>query len=396
VEAELKPKFSHLVGLLEQKVPSLSEAVVRRVAAEFPDWIGQPDMREAARVLTTDSIRAEVAALGQGSLPKACPPVDAEGARTGARAGAPLDLLLRGYRVGHAVQWKAWFDLVEQGEMDGPDRRALLEHGSQFFFDYADRVSGFTTEEFMRERDRNLRSLEQRRMHLVRELLQGGDVDAAALGYDIALHHIGVVARGLAAQDVVRDLARTMRRRLLLVEVIEDTWWAWIGGERALERRKLEALGRFGAPSGAQIGIGSEAPGPDGFRTTHMRALSAQRAGLASGAAVTRYDDIALEALAARDEGEARSFVARELRGIDGDDLRSRRLRETLHAYFAAGQNAAATAAALRVHEQTVGQRLRAVEDRIGHTVPSRRAELEVALRLRRYLKPPSGRAGAP
>ena len=79
-------------------------------------------------------------------------------------------------------------------------------------------------------------------------------------------------------------------------------------------------------------------------------------------------------------------LVARELHGLDGGDHRSERLRQTLRAWFAAGHNATAAAAALGVHEQTVAQRLRTVEERTGHPVAARRAELETALRLRDLL----------
>jgi DNA-binding PucR family transcriptional regulator len=78
--------------------------------------------------------------------------------------------------------------------------------------------------------------------------------------------------------------------------------------------------------------------------------------------------------------------VARELRGLDGADRRTERLRRTLVGYFGCGQNAAAAAAALGVHQQTVGHRLRTIEERLGAPVHERRAELEVALRLREYL----------
>jgi sugar diacid utilization regulator len=56
-----------------------------------------------------------------------------------------------------------------------------------------------------------------------------------------------------------------------------------------------------------------------------------------------------------------------------------------LTTYFAHGGNAAATAKALDIHEQTVAQRLTAVEERTGRAILNRRAELEAALRLRRY-----------
>ena len=87
-----------------------------------------------------------------------------------------------------------------------------------------------------------------------------------------------------------------------------------------------------------------------------------------------------------RVELSAREFAADALRGINGDDARSAGLRDTLSAYFKAGQNASSTAAALRVHEATIARRLSEVEKRTGQRVNQRRAELETALRLRRLL----------
>ena len=54
--------------------------------------------------------------------------------------------------------------------------------------------------------------------------------------------------------------------------------------------------------------------------------------------------------------------------------------------YFAAGAERGRDRRSARVHEQTVARRLRAVEERTGGQVAARRAELEVALRLRCYL----------
>ena len=101
---------------------------------------------------------------------------------------------------------------------------------------------------------------------------------------------------------------------------------------------------------------------------------------------VAFYADVAIEALASSNRQEARSFIAHELRGIDDGSTASMRIRETILAYFAAEQNAASAAAALGIHQQTVANRLRAAEERLGHPVVSRRVELETALRLRACL----------
>jgi hypothetical protein len=392
VQVEPDVKFRSVASLLEDRIDALAAATYEHLRTEIPEWLERPELSERGQAFARESILAELAALqNDASLPDACPAVDAEAAKQAARLGAPLSSLLSGYRAGHAAQWAVWFDLVEQHAATADERRALLERGSRFFFAYADLLSRFVSEEHSRERDRIIRSHEQRRVNLVRELLNDADVDARILEYDVEHYHIGTIVWGPEAADAARDLAKQLNRRLLLVGVIDETWWAWLGSSHALDDRSFNALGHFEPPPETRLALGAEGSGIEGFRRTHRQAVTAQRAALDTGAPVTRYEDIALEALAAQDEDEAREFIRRELRGLDGDDLRSRRLRETLRAYFSAGQNAAATAAALGLHEQTVAQRLRAVEERIGRPVPSRRAELETALRLRRYLSSRSG-----
>ena len=103
------------------------------------------------------------------------PEIDAQGARLSARAGVPLSRHLALYRIGHAAQWEAWFELVEADAPPPERRRALLLEGSRFFFAYADWLSGLAGAEYQHERERLLRSHEQRRVHLVRELLDGCD-----------------------------------------------------------------------------------------------------------------------------------------------------------------------------------------------------------------------------
>ena len=115
---------------------------------------------------------------------------------------------------------------------------------------------------------------------------------------------------------------------------------------------------------------------------THRQALQAYRVAVLGGAPVTRYDDVALEALVVQDERLAREFVARELGPLAARDAKTARLRATLRAYFSLGQNASAAGALLGVHERTVGYRLATIEERIGRPIIRRRDELGLALRI--------------
>ena len=93
-----------------------------------------------------------------------------------------------------------------------------------------------------------------------------------------------------------------------------------------------------------------------------------------------------VEALISENQEEACNFVARELGELNEETTSSRRIRETLAAYFASEHNAASAAAKLGIHQQTVANRLRAAEERLGHQIGTRRLELELALRLRRTI----------
>jgi hypothetical protein len=357
---------------------------IRAAVTDFSDFDG-PELWEAMRASCLANLQAGLTGLASDlELPGEIPSDARELALLAARLDLPLAAVLGAYRVGHAMMWRRWFEAVEGEADDDESRRAALEAASTYLFDYVDRLSTFLTAEYTAERDRFMRSREQRRTQLVRDVLDGVDPDPGEamreLDYDLRLHHLALVVSGPDAEGVARELARTLEApHRLTVSLSGDTLWAWLG--RTREFRLPE---RLAAPPDAAISLGEQGSGVEGFRRTHREAREAHRVALrARGEArLVRYDEVALESLVADDETRVRAFVARELRGIDGEDARSRRLRETLRAYFACAQNASAAAAMLGVHEHTVTYRLRTIEERLGRPVTARRAELETALRL--------------
>lgn len=373
---------------LERDLDALAEATLIGMSEEPPAWMEDAAVAREAREFTARAIGAELQIFkAGGELPDECPAVDADGARRGARAGSPLSLMLDGYRAGHRAQWDAWLQLVERREPDPERRLNLLRQGSDFFFAYAARLSSLVTDIYMSERDEAMRSGEQRRVGLVTQLLEGAEIGTADLGYPLERIHLGISAEGAGAGDLLRSATSGTGRVALILNVDKDLWWAWVAGEGA-DRELTPAL-TAGDGGGIAIGFGNPAAGLEGFRTTHEQAGRARALAAASETGervVTRYADIALEDVAGRDEAVARAFVAAELAGIDGAGGRQQKLRETLLAYFRAGQNAKGAAAALGVHQQTVAQRLRSIEEQIGRPVDTRRAELETALRLRAIL----------
>lgn len=372
-------------GFLSRR-DEVAEAMVGKIregVSEFGVFDGV-ELWEAVRTSCIANLETGLGALaGDRELPESIP-VDARDlALLTARLDLPLAALLRTYRVGHQVMWRAWAAAVE-AEADDPEvRRLALAVGSDYLFEYVDRLATFLTAEHTAERDRFMRTREQRRTQLVRDVLDGADPDAAealgALDYDLRLEHLALIVSGPDPERVVRGMAKVLDApHRLFVALAGDTAWVWLGRTRPFRLPE-----RVEVDEGAVVSIGDPGPGPEGFRRSHREARDAHAVAIRNRPReLVRYDDVALESLVAVDEARAGAFITRELRGLDGADDRSARLRETLRAYFAAGQNASAAAAFLGVHEHTVSYRLRTIEERLGRPVTTRRAELETALRL--------------
>jgi hypothetical protein len=364
----------------------LAEEMTERIRAGVAEYAGfdGPELWEAVRISCLANLQAGLASMATDlALPSAIPADARDLALLTARLDLPLAALLRSYRVGHAMTWRLWLDEMEREDPEPAVRRATLIAASDYLFDYVDRLATFLTDEYTAERDRFMRSREQRRTQLVRDILDGADPQpGTALGeldYDLRLEHLGCVVSGPDAEGAVRELAHELEAaRQLVVSLTSETSWAWIG--RVHPFRVPE---RISVPEGTTLSIGDPASGIEGFRSSHRQARDAHRVAVRGREpAVIRYDDVALESLVAGDDARARAFVSRELRGIDGADARSRRLRQTLRAYFVSAQNASAAAALLGVHENTVAYRLHTIEQFLGRPVTARRAELETALRL--------------
>lgn len=355
-----------------------------------------PDQRQASIENARREIGREIAGLIDGRLlPVDCPREITDSAQLAVDSGFPLWAAVQAYRTGHAIQWEAWSDAVESRRLDQDARRALLQAGSEYMFAYADRCSRWIELQYTRERDRRLRGEEQLRIQLVRDLLEGKGGDSAQLGYDLEGWHVALIASGRETSRVLHDLSGRLGTQLLAVAADGFTSWAWVGVPRSRADDMDRQLRSLPLPAGASLAIGEAAEGPAGFRQSHLQARYAAAICARRGGGITRYDDVALEALAMADLEQAQWFVARELGPLAADERRAETLRRTLETYFASAQRASSTAAVLGVHERTIGNRLRAAEQLIGRSVSGRRAELETGLRIHRLLQE-DGRRPAP
>lgn len=375
-----------LAEQLEAEAAQLAVAIFARSAARFPDWMREAPVDGQIRAMLQASIVSELDALRRDDLPESLPEADLEGIRGAVQGGTPLPFLLDGYRAVHQALWDRWAELVRSETVQPESKDDVAGRGSDFFFAYAGRLSTLAETEYSAERERMLRSTETIQAEAICALLEGDETQAARLDHPVAGHNIGLVGKGRGLADLLPLLARELDCRLLILDVLPDPWWAWLGRSRPFEPNVRGELAKVAASSGSRVGVGDELAGAAGFRESHRQATTALRA-CQDGRPVVDYGDVAVEDLAMRDPDAARAFVSRELDAIAGEDQRSRRLRETLAAYFNSESNARVTAKQLGIHQQTVAQRLAAIEQRLGHGIGPRRVELGLALRLIKHLE---------
>ncbi|HEY1853859.1 MAG TPA: helix-turn-helix domain-containing protein [Solirubrobacterales bacterium] len=383
---DLRLALRGLAERLREDIPEQVDRGLARMREEAPGFFvrdDDPDFVELYRQSYRQHLRVVYAGFESRRPLEEQEPLGlaAEEARLSANFGISLSDVLQTYRIGQRLIVEEMIGIVESTIEDAETRASVLRTSSRWLFHYNDWVTQRVTETYENERDLLMRDRDRRRRQLVRDLLDGETVEASQLGYELERQHLAVVAWGQNAERAVLALRGATGLALLAISGTYPTSWGWLGGAE-IGGRQLKAIRDAALPEGARIALGEPEGGIDGFRLSHRQALSAYRIARDTRAPVTAYADVILLALTLQDPELARNFVSRELGPLIEPNERSTLLRETLTAYFAAGENAASAAAVLGVHDRTVLYRLRSIEDRIGHPISARRDEIAVALRL--------------
>jgi hypothetical protein len=372
---------AEIAARLESRRPEIEEAILTRVSA----------VADAA--LDTDAtylqgLRAAIgAAIGFGLAgielgEERCgpvPPAALTQARYAARLRVGLPVVLRRYTAGYsALSDFLMQEMAGEGAGASPAELYRLQRELTALFD---RLLETVSAEY-EDASRHIAPSE-RHAQRVRRLLAGELIDTADLDYDFNAWHLGAIAAGAGAEALLREIAADLDRRLLLlVEDGDQTVWGWLGGQREFDQDQLTELAASARAPRISLAIGEPAHGLGGWRLTHRQARMALSVAQRRPAPLTRYGEVALLASFLRDEDLLAYLTDTYLAPLAAERGGGETLRETLRAYFAAGRNAASAASALGVSRQTVTNRLRAVEERLGRLLCGCRAELEAALEI--------------
>lgn len=376
---------------LRARREEIEAAALTRVSAlaELPSR-GGPEYAEGLRAAVGAAIAYAIAGIEAGDPEPGPIPGELFGqARAAARARVPLEVVLRRYLAGHTLI--ADFAMRES-EGDEPIPPAELQRVLRILAAIVDRLIAAVSECYQREVDERARTPERRRADLVRSLLAGEPVDASPLAYELSGWHLALLAHGHDTKRALRDLARALDCRLLLVPQESGVLWAWLGSSLPVPADRALAVAAATLPAESRVAVGEPAEKLMGWTLTHRQALAAFPVAERGLESMVRYADVALLASALQDRLLSSSLRRLYLEPLERERDGGRALRETLRAYFAAGGNVSSAGAALGVSRPTVTSRLATAEELLGRRPDSCAAELETALRLHalRPQAPPS------
>jgi hypothetical protein len=370
-----------LAARLRERGPEIGQAAIARLfAVSEPVKAPDPEYLEGLRAAIGAGLEYLLSGveLGEERSPQPPPTVLIQ-ARLAARCGVSLDTVLRRCFAGYTLFGD--FLLQEAADDDllgGAAVKEVLRSQATLF----DRLVTAVTEEYTREKKGRRDSSEERRAKRIERLLAGELLETSGLNYEFEGCHLGVIACGPGATAVLRELATALDRRLLAVPREGGEVWAWLGGRRPVDSAALQCQAKDSLAPEISVAIGEPGRGFAGWRLTHQQARAALPVARRGSEPLVRYADVAMLAAVLGDDLLASSLRELYLEPLRGERDDGETLRETLRAYFAAQGNTTCAATVLGIQRQTVANRLRTVEERLGRDLAGCSAEMEAALRL--------------
>ena len=273
--------------------------------------------------------------------------------------------VLDAYRSGQAVALRRWMQICLSLTADPGELRELLDVSCRSISAFIDDTLAAITDQIARERAELTQGTHADRRETVSLLLDGAPILAARaeqrLAYRLTGEHTAAIVwsddpqADLGALDRAADLiaASADDSRPLTVLASAATRWVWVHGRP--ETTPLRTA--ISAEPTARAALGSTAAGMDGFRRSHLDALTVQRmlARLRSPQQLATHDEVNLVALLTSEPYDAEDFVRRTLGQLEHAGTE---ITEAVRAYIAAQCNASLAAAKLYTHRNTLLRRL--------------------------------------
>ncbi|MDY6998782.1 MAG: PucR family transcriptional regulator [Actinomycetota bacterium] len=384
--------------------PEWLEELDRATLAANPEIAGDPELAAASSRTNRSNlmhwVSANVRAPG-APVPANLGPEPLGTARDMVRRGLD-ERALDAYRVGQSVAWRRWMQIAFDLTDDPAELRELLDVTAASIATFIDATLAGIEDQMRRERDELTAGAHAERREVVALILDGAPIAAhraeQRLGYRLDRQHTAAViwsedsdtdARRL--DHVAEALGRAARTRPLSILASTATRWVWI----AATDWEDEPLRAAVAPHpDIRVALGAPAAGMDGFRRSHLDALTAQRmlSRLRSARQIARFSDVELVALVSADAERTDQFLRRTLGGLLGADAE---LQHTTLTYVNEQCNASRTAEVLFTHRNTVLRRIARAQELLPSPLERSSVHVAVALEVLGWKQGPSSRGGA-
>ena len=312
------------------------------------------------------------------------------------------DLIRRGmdesavdaYRIGQNVAWRFWMQIAFDLTSDPQELRELLDVSARSITSFIDATIAGIYAQMEIEREELTGGTHAERREVVELILDGAPITRqraeSRLGYRLNQTHTAAVIWGNEPDTDMSELDRATdalvqsaeERRSLSVLAGTATRWVWIPGRQRPDlTRVIAALPQL---PGVRIAVGPTAAGIEGFRSSHLDAITTQRmlARLGSPQRIAGFTDIELVALITADPERADRFIKHTL----GDfESAGPELHESVLSFVTEQCNASRAATRLYTHRNTLLRRLARADEMLPQPLQHNSVHVAVALEALRW-----------
>lgn len=309
-------------------------------------------------------------------------------ARDLVRHGLDEAAIVDGYRVAHNVTWKSWLQLACELTSDPDELRELLDVSARSLAGFIDETVGAVCHQIRIERNELTRGTHAQRRQTVALVIDGAPISQRhiedRLGYQLGGSHTAVVIWGDESNANLSHLDRAAEMltgntegRALSVLADARTRWVWLPGADDPDLSDIAV--ELNQRSGVRMAIGPTAAGIEGFRSSHLDAITTQRmmARLGSPQRLAKFTDIYLIALVTAKTEEADRFIKQTLGDFESADAE---LQRTVLTFVYEQCNAARTAELLYTHRNTVLRRIARANELLPQSLEKGGVHIAVAL----------------
>jgi DNA-binding PucR family transcriptional regulator len=309
-------------------------------------------------------------------------------ARDVVRHGLDEAAIVDAYRVAHNMAWRYWLQIAFALTSDADELRELLDLSARSLASFIDETVSAVCHQIRIERNELTRGTHAQRRQTIALIIDGAPIIPKhiedRLGYEFGQSHTAAVIWGdefntnLSDLDRVADiLIRNSEGRALSVLADARTRWVWLPGAGYPDLSGVAA--ELNQRSGVRMAVGPTAAGIEGFRSSHLDAITVQRmmARLGSPQRLAIFTDIYLIALISSNPEHADRFIKQTLGDFESADAE---LQRTVLTFVYEQCNAARTAELLYTHRNTVLRRITRANELLPRPLEKDGVHIAVAL----------------